>query len=84
MESLPTGMLIPNAGQNSMPAACTASYNATSSPGWPAAAIQLAESLISSISRIRAAAMFVIASPIAMRAEAAESIKATGVARPWQ
>ena len=32
IESLPTGIVMPSAGHSSMPTACTASYNAASSP----------------------------------------------------
>ena len=46
-ESLPTGMLMPSCGHSSMPTARTVSNSAASSPGWPAAAIQLADSLTS-------------------------------------
>jgi len=44
-ESLPTGTAMPNAGQSSSPTARTASKRPASSPGCPAAAIQLHESL---------------------------------------
>src|SRR3546814_8045583 len=44
-ESLPTGIERSISGHSSMPTACTASNRRASSPGWPAAAIQLAESL---------------------------------------
>ncbi len=47
MESLPTGMVSPSAGQSSMPTAWTASKSFSSSDPVPAAAIQLAESLMS-------------------------------------
>jgi hypothetical protein len=48
-ESLPTGMM-PSAGHSSMPTALTVSNSAASWPGWPQAAIQLADSLMSPIS----------------------------------
>ena len=69
-ESLPTGMLMPSAGHSSMPTARTVSNSAASWPGWPQAAIQLADSLMSDSEAIGAAAMLVIASPTAMRPEA--------------
>ena len=72
IESLPTGMLMPSAGHSSTPTARTVSYSAASSPGWPAGAIQLAESLTSARLRIPAAARFVIASPTAIRPDAGE------------
>ncbi len=80
-ESLPTGMLRP-AATHSSEAAFTASKRSASSAGSPQAAIQLAESLIRAIDSIGAAAIFVIASPIAMRADAAASMTATGVRSP--
>ena len=82
MESLPTGMLMPSAGHNSLPTACTASNKAASSPGWPAAAIQLAERRISPISLTAAAARLVIDSPTAIRPEAAGLIRAIGLRSP--
>ena len=81
-ESLPTGIAIPNAGHNSIPTALTVSYNAASSPGWPQAAIQLADSLISPMLAILAAAIFVIASPTAIRPDAGASINANGARSP--
>ena len=83
IESLPTGIATPIAGQSSIPTAFTVSKSAASSPGCPAAHIQFAESLISPRSRIEpAAAMFVIASPTAMRPDAGPSINASGVRSP--
>ncbi|MNE19894.1 hypothetical protein D3C80_1129930 [compost metagenome] len=82
MESLPTGMVMPSAGHSSMPTARTVSYRRASSPGWPAAAIQLADSLISEILSMRAAARLVMVSPIAMRPEAGASSRASGVRSP--
>ena len=58
------------------------SKSRASSPGVPAAAIQLAESLTSPIFSIRAAAMLESASPTAMRPEAGASSTATGVRSP--
>jgi hypothetical protein len=81
-ESLPTGIEMPSAGHSSMPTAFTVSNSAASWPGWPQAAIQLADSLMSSMLAMGAAAMLVIASPTAMRPEAAASITATGVRSP--
>jgi hypothetical protein len=75
-------MLMPSAGHSSMPTAFTVSYSAASWPGWPQAAIQLADSLMSEMSAIGAAAMLVIASPTAMRPDAAASITASGVRSP--
>ena len=82
MESLPTGMETPSAGQSSMPTAFTVSKSDASSPGCPAAHIQLAESLMSPMAAIEAAAMFVIASPTAMRPDAGPSMRASGVRSP--
>ncbi len=82
MESLPTGMVMPSAGHSSMPTAFTVSYRRASSPGWPAAAIQLADSLMSEIFSMREAAMLVSVSPIAIRPEAAASSSASGVRSP--
>ena len=79
-ESLPTGTLMPSCWHRS-DAACTASKSLASSPGWPQAAIQLADSLMRP-SSTSAAAMFVMASPIAMRDAAAASITASGVRSP--
>ena len=79
-ESLPTGIEMPKPMQNSL-AAFTASKRRASSPGAPQAAIQLAESFTRA-SSISAAAMFVTASPIAMRLAAAELITAKGVRSP--
>ncbi len=78
-ESLPTGMLMPSAGHSSMPIALTVSYSAASSPGAPQAAIQLADSFSLSSDAIGAAAMFVIASPTAMRPDAGALMTASGV-----
>ncbi len=47
IESLPTGMETPSRTQVSSATARTVSYSAASSPGWPAGAIQFAESLTS-------------------------------------
>src|SRR6266850_149375 len=52
------------------------------SPGWPAAAIQLAESFTFDRETIGAAARFVSASPTAMRPDAGASISASGVRSP--
>ncbi|MNZ74661.1 hypothetical protein D3C78_931140 [compost metagenome] len=82
MESLPTGMVMPSSGHSSMPTALTVSYRRASSPGWPAAAIQLADSLISEILSMRAAARLVMVSPIAMRPDAGASSSARGVRSP--
>ena len=82
MESLPTGMLIPSAGHSSMPTALTVSNSAASSPAWPAGAIQLAESFKLLMSSIFAAAILVIASPIAMRPEAGALMSANGAFSP--
>ena len=65
-----------------MPTACTASNSAASSPGAATAAIQFADNLISPMSAIGAAAIFVIASPTASRAEAGADSSATGVRSP--
>src|SRR5205823_11504262 len=77
IESLPTGIAMPSAIAVSL-AARTAAYSLASSPGWPAAAIQLHDSLIRDSGPIGAAARFVIASPIASRDAAAASSTATG------
>ena len=82
IESLPTGIDTPSAGHSSIPTACTASNSAASSPGVPTAAIQLADSLISLIDAIDAAAMLVIASATAMRADAGALSTASGVRSP--
>ena len=82
IESLPTGMAMPRAGANSHPTARTASKRRASSPGCPAAAIQLADSLTSPIFAMGALAMLVSASPTAMRAEAAAFSSASGVRSP--
>ncbi len=82
IESLPTGIAIPSAGQNSIATASTVSKSAASSPGCPAAHIQLAESFTSPRCAIAAAAMLVIASPTAMRPEAGASMRASGVRSP--
>jgi hypothetical protein len=58
------------------------SKSEASSPAWPAAHIQLAESLTSAMSAIGAAAMLVIASPTAMRPDAGPSMRAMGVRSP--
>ena len=80
--SLPTGMLTPSAGHSSIPTAWTVSNSAASSPGWPAAAIQLAESFTPAMDPMRAAATFVSASPTAIRPDAGASSTATGVRSP--
>ncbi|MNZ68148.1 hypothetical protein D3C78_864090 [compost metagenome] len=82
IESLPTGMVMPSAGHSSMPTALTVSYRRASSPGWPAAAIQLADSLISESLSMLAAARLVMVSPIAMRPDAGASSRASGVRSP--
>ena len=81
-ESLPTGMLIPKSGHKSKPIALTVSYSAASCPGCPQAAIQFADNLISEILAIGAAAIFVNASPIAIRPDAGALITAIGVLSP--
>ena len=82
IESLPTGMLMPSAGHNSMPTAFTVLNKAASSPSCPAGAIQLADNFKLAISLIKLAAILVIASPIAIRPEAGASIKANGARSP--
>ena len=82
MESLPTGILMPSFGHNSIPTALTVSYSAASSPAWPAGAIQLAESFKSDKSSIKQAAILVIASPIAMRPDAGAFTNASGAFSP--
>ena len=82
IESLPTGMVIPNAGQSSSPTAFTASYKPASSPPWPAADIQFADSLMRLISPMLVPAMLVIDSATAKRAEAPKSNNATGARSP--
>ena len=82
IESLPTGIVIPNLGQRSIPTASTVRNNFSSSPGDPAAHIQFADSLMSFISPIRAAHMFVKASPIAILPEAGPLTNASGVRSP--
>ena len=77
-ESLPTGMEMPRAGQSSSATARTVSKSAASSPGWPAAAIQLAESFTFDRETIDAAARLVSASPTAMRPDAGGSMSASG------
>ena len=79
--SLPTGTLMPSAGQSDMPTARTVSYSAASSPGSPQAAIQLQLSLTRS-SASGAASRLVSASPTAIRPEAGASITASGVRSP--
>ena len=81
-ESLPTGIEIPKAGQSSMPTALTESNNLASSPGLPQAAIQLADSLMSSMLSISAERILVIDSATAMRAAAGAFITANGVLSP--
>ena len=83
IESLPTGSLTPSAGQRSSATARTVSKSAASSPGGPAAAIQLADSFTSDRSRTRAAAArLVSASATAIRPEAGASMAASGVRSP--
>ena len=81
-ESLPTGMAMPSAGQSSMPTVRTVSKSFASSPGWPQAAIQLADSTMSPSVSMGAAAMFMIASATAMRPDAGASINASGARSP--
>ena len=81
-ESLPTGMLSSSSGHSSMPTALTASNRRASSPAWPAAAIQLADNLMRSSDSTGAASRLVIASPTAIRADAAASSRASGVRSP--
>ena len=81
-ESLPTGIDNSSSGHSSNPTARTASNSNAPSPGCDAAAIQLADSLISSSAPTGAAQRLVIASPTAMRAAAAESSSASGVRSP--
>jgi hypothetical protein len=81
IESFPTGIARPSATAQSL-AARTAAYSRASSPGWPAAAIQLHDSLTRPSGPIGAAARFVIASPIARRDAAAASSSATGGRSP--
>ena len=69
MESLPTGIDIPNCGQRSSPTACTAANRLLSSSSSPLAAIQLADNLMLLIFPIFAATILVIASATAMRAD---------------
>ncbi len=73
---MPTGIAMPSAGHSTSPRARTVSYRSASSAGSPQAAIQFAESLMSPSARTSAAAMFVIASPTAMRPEAGASSSA--------
>jgi len=81
-ESLPTGIAMPSAGHSSSATALTVSNSAASSPGCPAAAIQFADSLMSSSAPMRAAARLVSASPTAMRPEAAGCSSAIGARSP--
>ena len=80
-ESFPTGIETPSAGHRSSATAFTVSNSAASSPGWPAAAIQLAESLVLESSAPEEARL-VRASPTAMRPDAGASISASGVRSP--
>ena len=75
-------MLIPNAGQSAIPTAFTVANKAASSPACPAGAIQLADSFKLLISSICAAAILVMASPIAIRPLAGALIKAIGARSP--
>ncbi len=81
-ESLPTGMAMPSFGHSSMPTAFTVSNRAWSSPGWPAAAIQLADRRIWPSEPMWAPARLVRVSATAMRPEAAALTSATGVRSP--
>ena len=91
-ESLPTGILMPSAGHNSIPTALTVAYSAASSPGSPQAAIQLADSFTRG-SSMGAASKLVIASATAIRPDAGPFSAASGVrspmdmaspAKPWK
>ena len=82
IESLPTGMPTPSFGHRSRATASTVSKSAASSPGEPAAAIQLAESLTRESESTGAAARLVRASPTAIRPEAGPSMTASGVRSP--
>jgi hypothetical protein len=82
MLSLPTGMAMPSAGHSSMPMAFTMSNRPASCPGCPAGAIQLALKRTSDSCSMGAAARLVMASPMAMRADAAGSSSAMGVRSP--
>ena len=82
IESFPTGIEMPSSGHSSIATALTVSYSAASSPGCPAAAIQLADILISLIRSTAAAAIFVIASATAIRPLLAGSISASGARSP--
>ena len=81
-ESFPTGIDSPRESQISSATARTPSYKSASSPGSPAAAIQLADSFTVDSSSTPAAAMFVMASATAIRQLAAGSTKATGERSP--
>ncbi|MNQ76940.1 hypothetical protein D3C85_917920 [compost metagenome] len=80
-ESLPTGMDRPVAWHSSL-TADTVSYSAASCPATPQAAIQLADSLMSSRRATSAAARLVRASATAMRPDAGASSMAMGVRSP--
>ncbi len=82
IESLPTGIPTPSRGQRSRATAFTVSKRAASSPGDPAAAIQLAESLTRDSDSTGAAARLVRASATAMRPEAGPSRTARGERSP--
>ena len=82
MESLPTGIDIPNCGQSSSPTACTAAKRLLSSSSSPLAAIQLADNLILVIFPILAATILVTASATAMRADFFALDIASGVLSP--
>ena len=82
IESLPTGMHTPSAGQNSPPTALTASYRRASSPSVPAAHIQLADNLICPIKPIAVPAIFMTVSATAIRADAPALTRAIGVRSP--
>ena len=82
IESLPTGIPSPSLGHKSRATAFTVSKRVASSPGEPAAAIQLAESFTRDRSLTGAAARFVRASPTAIRPEAGPSRTARGARSP--
>ena len=73
---------MPSLGQRSSATAFTVSKRAASSPGEPAAAIQLAESLTRESDATGAAARLVSASATAMRPEAGPSTTAIGARSP--
>ena len=75
-------MATPSAGQSSSATARTVSNSAASSPGCPAGAIQLADSLTCASVTSPAAARLVSASPTAIRPDAGASISASGGRSP--